>query len=272
MTESIITATTTLCGVLGNPVEHSLSPLIHNAAFAHMKLDYVFLAFKVTELREAVMGVRGLGLRGVSVTIPHKVEIMDYLDGVDKGAQDIGAVNTVINQDGRLIGYNTDCEGAISPLVEKMELSGMRVALLGAGGAARAIAYGLKERGVDLTILNRTVKKADTLAKELGCRSGGLSHIGSLKPEILINTTSLGMYPQIDTTPVPRELLKGMLVYDIVYNPLKTRLLREAEENGCDTIPGVEMFVNQAALQFELWTGKKAPREVMKRCVMGRLS
>ena len=272
MGHSALTATTKLCAIIGNPVEHSLSPLIHNAAFDHLNLNYIFLAFKVEHLREAVMGMRALSLTGVSVTIPHKVEVMDYLDDIEDVAQKIGAVNTIVNREGRLFGYNTDCSGAIKALEEKRELKNKKTVLLGAGGAARAIAFGLKEKGADLTILNRTLKKAEVLASELGCQYGGLELMESFKPDILINTTSLGMYPQVDATPVRKEFLKGMLVFDIVYNPLKTRLIREAEQNGCATIMGLEMFINQAALQFELWTGKKAPVELMRNVVVEKLS
>jgi shikimate dehydrogenase len=272
MANSVITATTKLCAIIGNPIEHSLSPLIHNTAFKHLKLNYVFLAFEVEQLREAVMGIRALNLKGVSVTIPHKVEVMDYLDDIEEVAQRIGAVNTILNQEGRLLGYNTDCSGAIKALEEKIELRGKKVMLLGAGGAARAIAFGLKGKGADLTILNRTVKKAEVLASELNCQYGGLELVKSFKPDILINTTSLGMYPEVDDIPVRKEFLKDMLVFDIVYNPLKTCLIREAEQNGCGSILGVEMFINQAALQFELWTGKKAPIDLMREVVVEELS
>jgi len=267
-----ITATTKVCAIIGNPIEHSLSPLIHNVAFKHLKLNYVFLAFEVEQLREAVSGIRALKLKGVSVTIPHKVEVMDYLDDIEEVAQRIGAVNTILNQGGRLYGYNTDLSGAIKALEEKTEIRNKKTILLGAGGAARAIAFGLKEKGADLTILNRTVKKAEVLASDLNCKWGGLELVESFKPEILINTTSLGMYPQMDDLPVKREFLRDMLVFDIVYNTLKTRLIKEAEKNGCETIPGVEMFINQAALQFELWTGKNAPLELMKKVVVEKLS
>ncbi|MEE8383219.1 MAG: NAD(P)-binding domain-containing protein, partial [Thermodesulfobacteriota bacterium] len=168
--------------------------------------------------------------------------------------------------------YNTDCSGAIKALEEKMELKNKKAMLLGAGGAARAIAFGLKEKGADITILNRTVKKAEMLASELNCQYGGLDLVESFKPDVLINTTALGMYPRVDDMPVKKEFLKDMLVFDIVYNPLKTRLIKEAEQNGCDTILGLEMFVNQAALQFELWTGKEAPIKLMRNLVVKELS
>lgn len=267
-----ITAATKLCAIIGNPIEHSLSPHIHNAAFEHLKLDYVFLAFKVEHVRKAMEGMRALGIQGMSVTIPHKIEVMKYLDEVEEGAQRIGAINTIVNRDGRLVGYNTDCSGAIRALEERVNLKDKKTVLLGAGGAARAIAFGLKEQGARVAILNRTVKKAEVLAKELGCEFGSIEQVASYTPDILINTTSLGMYPHPDETPVKKEMLKDMLVFDSVYNPLKTRLIREAQENGCATILGLEMFVNQAALQFELWTGEKAPLEIMKKVVVEKLS
>ena len=272
MNNSNITAATKLYAIIGNPIEHSLSPLIHNAAFEHLRLNCVFLAFKVERLQEAIMGIRALGLKGVSVTVPHKVEVMDYLDEIEEVAGKIGAVNTIVNQEGRLLGYNTDWSGAIKALEEKVELKDKKAIVLGAGGAARAIAFGLKEKGANLTILNRTVIKAEKLASEIDCQSGGLELIESSNPDILVNTTSLGMHPKEDGMPVKKEFLNDMLVFDIVYNPLKTRLIKEAEHNGCATIMGLEMFINQAALQFKLWTGKKAPLELMRKIVVEKLS
>jgi shikimate dehydrogenase len=267
-----ITSATKLCAILGNPIEHTLSPLIHNAAFDHLHLNYVFLAFKVEHLKEAVHGIRALDIKGVSVTIPHKVAIIDYLDEVEEIAGKIGAVNTVVNRGGRLIGYNTDWSGAIRPLEAQVDLKGRKALVLGAGGAARAIAFGLKEKGADFTILNRTVHKAEMLASELGVNYGSLEDSASVPFDTVINTTSLGMYPNVKDTPVKKALLKGVLVFDMVYNPLKTRLIRDAEENGCATIMGLEMFINQAAMQFELWTGEKAPLDLMKKVVVEALS
>jgi len=272
MSPHTITSGTKLCAIFGNPIEHTLSPRIHNAAFEHLHLNYVFLAFKVERLKEAVQGIRALDLKGVSVTIPHKVAIIDYLDEVEDIAGKIGAVNTVVNRGGRLIGYNTDWSGAIDALEEKVDLKGRKALVLGAGGAARAIAFGLKERGADFTILNRTVHKAEMLASELGAHYGALEDSASVPFDTVINTTSLGMYPNVHDTPVEKALLKDVLVFDMVYNPLKTRLIREAEQNGCTTITGLEMFINQAALQFDLWTGKKAPLDVMKKVVVEALS
>ncbi len=267
-----ISASTILCAIFGNPVSHSLSPIIHNAAFEFLNLDYVFLAFKVTRLKEAVDAIRALEIRGVSVTIPHKVAVIDYLDEVEEVARKIGAVNTIVNQKGRLIGYNTDWKGAVDALEEKTILKGKKALVLGAGGAARAIAFGLKEKGADLTILNRTVKKAEMLAAEIGCGYGGLENVKEVICDIIINTTSVGMYPRIDDSPVRKEFLQDVLVFDMVYNPLETRLIKEAEENGCATIRGIEMFINQAALQFSLWTNEAAPRDLMKKAAVEVLS
>ena len=272
MNQHTITSTTKLCGIFGNPIEHTLSPLIHNAAFDHLKLNYLFLAFKVTHLKEAVDGIRALNLKGVSVTIPHKVAVIDYLDEVEEVAGKIGAVNTIVNRDGRLMGYNTDWSGAIEALEEKVSLKGKTALILGAGGAARAMAFGLKERGAQFTILNRTVKKAEMLASEVGCNSGGLEDASSISFDMVINTTSVGMFPDTDAIPIKQESLGDALVFDMVYNPLKTRLISEAEASGCSTVMGIEMFVNQAAEQFTLWTDREAPRDVMKKVVVEALS
>jgi len=267
-----ITASTQLCAIIGNPIGHSLSPLVHNAAFRHLGLDYVFVAFRVDRLQEAVRGIAALGLKGISVTIPHKVEVMACLDEIEPVARRIGAVNTIVNRDGKLVGYNTDWNGAMRALQDKIELQGKTAVVLGAGGAARAIAFGLKEKGAEPVILNRTVSKAEELASGLTCRFGGLELIDKLSFDLVINATSVGMSPDADRTPLNRTVLKNVLVFDTVYNPLKTRLIREAEENGCATVTGLEMFVNQAALQFELWTGQTAPLDIMKQVTARELA
>jgi shikimate dehydrogenase len=259
-----ITASTKLCAIIGNPIGHSLSPLVHNAAFECLGLDYIFLAFAVERLQEAIRGIAALGLQGVSITIPHKVEVMNYLDEIEPVARRIGAVNTIVKRDGRLIGYNTDWSGAMQALEDKIDLRGKSAVVLGAGGAARAIAFGLKEKGADPVILNRTVARAEALASGLQCRFGSVELIEKLSYDLVINATSVGMAPHTESTPLHKAVLKDVLVFDTVYNPLKTRLIREAEERGCPTVTGLEMFVNQAALQFELWTGQKAPLDLMR--------
>jgi len=256
-------AQTELYGVIGNPVRHSLSPMIHNGAFRRLGWNAVYLAFEVKNIEEALRGMRGLGVRGVSVTIPFKTEVLPFLDKIEGLAKKVGAVNTIINRRGRLIGYNTDCEGALEALEEKMDLRGKRVVLLGAGGAARAIGFGLKERGVPLIVVNRSKERGWALSKELRCNYLPISSLarmkeGELEADILINATSLGMYPRDGETPIPKKFLKkGMVVMDIVYEPLQTRLLREAKEKGCVTVDGLEMLIRQGMAQFEIWTGRR---------------
>jgi len=259
----MIDAQTELYGVIGNPVRHSLSPMIHNEAFKSMGWNAVYLAFEVKNLEEALRGIRGLGVRGVSVTIPFKTKVVPFLDKVEGLAKKIGAVNTIVNRGGRLIGYNTDCDGALEALEEKMNLKGKRVILLGAGGAARAIGFGLKERDCQLIIVNRSPIRGKALSRELKCHFLPMSSLvkmkgGDLEADVIINATSLGMVPRDGESPIPKKLLKkGMKVMDIVYEPLETKLLHQAKEKGCSTINGLEMLVRQGAIQFEIWTGRK---------------
>ncbi|MGQ9647951.1 MAG: shikimate dehydrogenase [Thermodesulfobacteriota bacterium] len=255
----MIDAQTELYGIIGNPVRHSLSPIIHNEAFRRMGLNAVYLAFEVNNLEEAICGLKELGLRGVSVTLPFKTQIFPYLDQIEGAARKIRAVNTIVNEGGRMIGHNTDWYGAIEALETKVDLKGKKVILLGAGGAARAIGFGLKEKGCEVTIFNRTQERAEVLAKELGSVHHPFSCFGEMDGDILVNATSVGMYPLDAESPIPKEILKeGMVVMDIVYRPLRTRLLREAEERGCITIDGLEMLAHQGAAQLEIWTGKRA--------------
>jgi len=259
----MIDAQTELFGVIGNPVHHSLSPVIHNGAFRRLGWNAVYLAFEVKNLEEALRGIRGLGVRGVSVTLPFKTEVLPFLDKIEGLARKVGAVNTIVNRRGRLIGYNTDCEGALEVLEEKMDLRGRTVVLLGAGGAARAIGFGLKERGVPLIVVNRSKERGQAFSKELRCNYLPISSLarmkeGELEADIVINATPLGMYPRDGETPIPKKFLKkGMVVMDIVYEPLQTRLLREAKEKGCVTVDGLEMLIRQGMAQFEIWTGKR---------------
>jgi shikimate dehydrogenase len=245
--------------------------MIHNGAFRRLGWNAVYLAFEVKNLEEALRGVRGLGVRGVSVTLPFKTEVLPFLDKVEGLAKKLGAVNTIVNRRGRLIGYNTDCEGALEALEEKVDLRGRNVLLLGAGGAARAIGFGLKERGVPLTVVNRSKGRGQALCKELRCDYLPVSSLARMKEEgleadIIINATSLGMYPREEETPVPKKLLKkGMLVMDIVYEPLQTKLLREAKEKGCVTVDGLEMLIRQGMAQFEIWTGRRLNIEEIRK-------
>lgn len=268
-----IDSSTQLYGVFGNPVAHSLSPVMHNRAFAETGVNGAYLAFEVTDIQAAVAGLRALGMRGASVTIPHKVRVMDYLDSVDETAARIGAVNTIVNDNGFLKGYNSDGLGAVRALGEKTPLNGADVTILGAGGAARAIGFAVTAEGARVTVVNRTEERGKRLARELGADFRPLTGLQGLECEVLINTTSVGMAPMIDALPFDEELIeRRALVMDIVYNPLKTKLLQRAEAIGCSTIDGVAMFVYQGGFQFELWTGRPAPLALMRRTVVDALT
>ena len=259
--------------VFGNPIGHSLSPVMHNAAFKRMKINAHYVPFCVKNVEDAVRGIRGLDIRGVSITIPFKTEVMAYLDEVDESSLRIGAINTILNDhNGRLKGFNTDWSGLIRDLEESLEIRDKTFVILGAGGAARAAVYGILEEGGIPIIVNRGVERGEEMAREFGCSFHPLSEIGTIKADCLINTTSVGMAPDSERSPVMREHLPNFRwVVDIVYNPLKTRLLRDAEEAGCMVLDGVGMFVHQGAEQTKIWTGKEPPRPLMRRVVLERL-
>ena len=274
-----ISGKTKVCGIIGDPIEHTMSPVMHNAAFQKLGLDFVYLPFQVKKeaLSGAVDGVRTLNIKGLNVTIPNKVAIIPFLDKLDPLAEKIGAINTIVNDGGVLTGYNTDATGFLQALLEQgVEPEGKTTVILGAGGASRAISFILAERGAHLVILNRQVSRAEELAqriaqvfeKDITALTLGEENLAKVlaKADILVNTTSVGMNPDIDKTPVPAGLLKpGLIVFDIVYNPVQTRLLKEAEAAGAKTINGLDMLVWQGAMAFEKWTGQKAPLDLMKR-------
>ena len=271
---------TQFCGVIGNPVGHSLSPAIHNAAFRKLGLNFVYLAWQVEAIGQAIKGLRALGnFRGASVTIPHKVAAIPFLDHVETTAQKIGAINTIVAEKGELTGYNTDATGALRALkMGGVALTGKRIVVLGSGGAARAIAFALAaESGAEkLTLLGIEDVERTRLAQDI--RSTTVvtvedsyldeSTLRRVLPaaHILIHCTPVGMSPKVEATCVPASLLHpDLAVMDIVYNPLETRLLKDAKHVGCKTIPGLEMFLNQAVAQFELWTNQPAPVDVMRQ-------
>ena len=259
--------------VVGNPIDHSLSPVMHNSALAHTGLDGSYLAFRVEDIAAAVDGIRGLGIRGVSITSPHKISVMQYLDEIDPMAAEIGAVNTVLNRGGILYGYNSDCAGAVTAISAKTVIKGKKVAVIGAGGGARAIGFGLKQEGGIVTVINRTRSRGEKLARDLGCHFMPLGEIKELPFQIIVNATPAGMTPDVNSMPLPPGLLEPeIVVMDMVYNPLKTRFLQQAESIGCTTVDGVSMFVHQGAVQFELWTNKKAPVNVMRKVVLESLT
>ena len=274
-----------VCAVIGNPVEHSLSPALHNAAFAEKKLNICYVAFRVEDLAAAMAGVKGLDLLGLSVTIPHKVAILPYLDEVEETARRIGSVNTVLNKEGRLIGYNSDGMGAVRALKEAdIPLAGKKITILGSGGAARAISFTLgKEVALkEMVLLGIEVEECRLLAEDLEKAVPFPVGWEPLSPETLsrhipdsegvVHCTPVGMSPHPDQSILDRKLFRsGQFVFDIVYNPLKTKLLEEAESEGCRIVPGVEMFIHQAVFQFELWTGQAAPVDRMLRVVMEAL-
>jgi shikimate dehydrogenase len=280
-----IDAQTKLCGVIGNPVHHSLSPAIHNAAFRKMGLNFVYLAFPVEVIGDAMKGLRALGnSRGFSVTIPHKVSAMPFLDEVDQTARHIGAINTIVVENGKLIGYNTDASGALRALRDGgVSLSGQRVLILGSGGAARAIAFALAGDAqiAGLTILGVDEEERRRLVQDLRTRTALVVEDGPIQDDSLrswiphcrtvIHCTPVGMSPHVDETCVPAAMWRSDLtVMDIVYNPRETRLLKEARAAGCRTIQGIEMFLSQAILQFELWTNQTAPADVMRAVLESR--
>jgi shikimate dehydrogenase len=259
--------------LFGNPVGHSLSPLMHNATFKRMNIDANYVPFCINNLEDAVRGIRGLDIRGVSVTIPFKTAVIPYLNEVDGSSLRIGAVNTILNDGkGCLKGYNTDWIGLVRDLNESLEISGKIFAILGAGGAARAVVFGILKEGGIPVILNRTIEKGEKLARNFGCPFYPLSEIGNIKADCLINTTPVGMAPDRERSPLAREsLVNFRWVVDLIYNPLKTKLLRDAEEAGCMVLPGVGMFVNQGAEQIKIWKGVEPPRAFMKQIVLERL-
>ena len=277
-----------LCYLIGYPVGHSMSAVMHNAAFMELGLDFAYQLLEVRpeDLEKAVSEtLRASDVRGANVTIPHKVSVMGYLDEIDLEAVRIGAVNTIVNDGGRLKGYNTDGIGALRAIGERYgDLRGARAVILGAGGAARAISYKLAENVSEVRILNRTPSRAEALSDYLSslreCRaeisSDDLSRDSiraSLEgADILVNTTPLGMHPDTEASPVDQDLLRpGLLVFDAVYNPPTTRLLREAEASGSRVLTGVSMLVYQGVAAFELWTGREAPEAVMMESVFDAL-
>ncbi len=280
-----ITGKTMICGIIGDPVEHSMSPVMHNAAFEALGLDYVYLPFHVRgeELKEAINGMRALNIAGLNVTIPHKMAVIPFLDKLDPLAERMGAVNTIANENGELTGCNTDAFGFLPALRSQgVEPDGKSIVILGAGGAAKGISFILAGAGARLVILNRTLSRAEELASQVAqyyhrkieamiLNEANLKRAFE-KADVLVNTTSVGMVPDVDLTPVPGNLLDSRLaVSDIVYNPLETRLLREAKAAGARTINGLDMLVWQGVLAFEKWTGQKAPFEIMKQAALKAL-
>jgi shikimate dehydrogenase len=272
-----------VCALIGHPVGHSLSPAMHNAGFEALGLPLVYVAHDIApgQVPEAIQAARSLGYRGLSVTIPHKVAALECMDEVDPTARAIGCINTVVNDEGRLIGYNSDGRGALNALRQTgADPEGRRVVVLGTGGAARAIAMtiALGARPAELVLLGVVPEELDRLGRDVSKHMTANVKVEPLndatlaaamgEADIVLHCTPIGMHPQSAHTIVPAALFRpGQVVFDVVYNPRETRLLSEAAAAGCRVVSGVEMFLGQALVQFELWTGRPAPSDVM-RCVL----
>lgn len=272
-----------LFALIGHPVGHSLSPMMHNDAFAAMGLPHQYQGFDVSpvDLKDAVIGMKALGVSGFNITVPHKVAVMQYLDAIDEEAERMGAVNTVVNENGSFLGTNTDGRGYLLSLQETVgeNLSKKNILMIGAGGAARGVAFTLDRFGVRrLDVANRTVEKAESLVKSGIYKSAthvltlgeAAQHLGDY--DIVINTTSVGMSPHIDHVPLPLNgISPGTVLSDLIYNPLQTKWLEEGKKRGATTMNGVGMFVNQGAFAFEYWTGQEPNRERMWQTVLNQL-
>ena len=262
-----VDAATRVYGVAGDPIEHSLSPIIMNTALRRENVNGVYLALHAKTLKDLVHCLREIPLHGLSITMPYKQAILEYLDNTDAHTAKIGACNTVVRgQEGKLYGFNTDTAGVVRPLEQRLSLEGAKVLVVGAGGAARAAVFGLKERGAEVWILNRTSAKAQKLARQARARTIKRADLRKLAVDVIINATPVGMGNTRDC-PLRDEEIQARVVFDMVYDPVETHLLQVARAKGIAVIPGVEMFVHQAARQFEIWTGKPAPADDMLRAV-----
>ena len=263
---------TQLYGVIGNPIGHSLSPLMHNAAFAQRRMNAVFVPFLVRDLADFMRSVKPLRISGISVTIPHKQQILKYLDECDPLAAEIGAVNTVVVRAGKLHGYNTDHLGVLQSLGRKIKLEGSRVLVYGAGGAGRTVAHAAARAGAHVFFCARRPESARSAARDFGAEALDRKDLRELDFDAIVNATPIGMMPHEDESPLDAAELRCNLVFDLIYRPMRTRLLRLAERRGIDTLSGVEMFVAQGVAQWELWTGEKAPVKAMRAEVTAALA
>ena len=279
-----ISGKTCVYAVIGDPIEHSLSPAMQNAAFNALNLDSIYTAFKVkpVDVAKALVGMRALGICGLNVTMPHKAAVMPHLDWIDEPAKFLNSVNTLYHKEGKLLGYSTDGIGALKALKEnKVDPYGKKIVILGSGGAARAIAYTLIQEAEELVVLNRTVSEAKKIADTLEYKFNKKIITDSLSPEIvkekisnadiLLNTTSVGMKPNIQSLVAPNNLRADLAVMDIVYSPFETQLVKDAKAAEAKVVNGVEMLIYQGAASFEIWTGHEAPVRVMRKAVLEQL-
>lgn len=268
----VLSGNTSVYGILGNPVAHSMSPRMHNAAFRFLGIDAIYLPFEVEDLPGALSGMKALGIKGASVTIPFKTEIFGLIDEIDSTAERIGAVNTLVFSDGRIRGTNTDWIGAVRCLEGMLPIEGHRFVVIGTGGAARAVIHGIVNKGGEAVVVGRSEEKGHALAEEFDSAFMPLSEIEGTRGDCLVNTTPVGMHPEEDKMPVSTQVLGAYkAVADVIYNPLKTKLLKEAEAAGCMVASGFEMFVFQGTEQFHIWTGQEPPVELMKSVVLEKL-
>jgi len=262
-----VDAATRVFGVAGDPVAHSLSPVIMNAALRRENVNGVYLALHAKTLKDLLTCVREIPLHGLSITMPYKEAILDQLDNTDTHTRKVGACNTVVRaQDGKLYGFNTDTAGVIRPLEKRITLENAKVLVIGAGGAARAAVFALKERGAEVWILNRSVASAQKLARQARARTAKRPELKKLQFDVIINATPVGM-SNSNESPLNENEINARYVFDMVYDPPETRFMKLAQSRGAQVIPGIEMFVHQAARQFEIWTGKPAPFDDMLRVV-----
>jgi len=269
----LIDSKTRLFCLIGNPVEHSLSPAMHNAAFKAIGMNAVYLAFSVRNAKHGFNSLKELGFYGGNVTMPLKQNIIGHLDVVDPTAKKIGAVNTIALKNNRYTGFNTDGIGARNALKKVTELDGKNVLLFGAGGAARAISFYLKQEGAELTILDKDFLKAKNLARLVDSKHMNIKKISEVAVDVLINATPVGMKPFQNKMIVSREFLKKeMVVFDIVYEPVETKLLSVAKSVGCTTVNGIEMLLEQGFASFEIFTGYKAPELIMREVVLNAIN
>jgi len=266
-----VDAATKVYGVAGNPIRSSLSPIMMNTAFRRETVNAVYLALQTNKLADLLKLVQEIPIQGLSVTMPLKQEIMAHLEKTDPLSAKIGACNTILRQDGKLYGFNTDVAGIVGPIEKRMSLRGAKALVLGAGGAARAAVFGLRDKGADVFILNRTPETAQKLARQSGSKTIKKDALAKTPFDVVINATSVGMAGQKSAQILEAKDLNTKLVFDLVYNPLETPLLRLARQQSIPIITGVEMFVQQGARQFEIWTGKPAPEEEMLRVVIHAL-
>jgi shikimate dehydrogenase len=287
-----VLGSTRVLGVFGHPISHSLSPVMHNAAIRALNIDYIYVPFHVLpeKLGSAIEGVRALGIAGVNLTIPHKERVIGFLDEVDDHALAIRSVNTVINEAGRLRGCSTDGPGFIKSAEAAWgKIDRCRALILGAGGSAKAVGFALAGIGCEIVVANRTFERAVDLVDSLKLVLSRVEGAESSSPravrlesealaeeieraDLLVNTTSVGMHPDADGIPLPPDLIRpGLLVYDLVYNPLRTRLIQEAESRGAKAVNGLKMLVYQGALSFETWTGVEPPVDVMEQAALRSL-